>query len=539
MQSALRTNIPLMQTSFIGRKREIAEVTGLLASSRLVTLTGAAGCGKTRLALQVATAVSRTYEDGVCWVEIAPLTGNDLGRPGPGDLSRAVSKAVGVSDEPGRPQLEALVEALHDKQLLLVLDNCEHLLDACRRLVSALMGANQVSILATSREPLDAAGEMRYPVPVMALPPPGLGTTELEQFDAIQLFVERSRTAVPGFRLTAGNAGAVVDVCRGLDGIPLAIELASGRVNVLAVEQIAARLDDRFKLLAQAPQGTAGHHRTLRAAIDWSYDLLSQPEQVLLQRLSVFAGGCSLATAESVCTGGEIECEHVLELLSSLVNKSLVVAQTLGVSEARYHLLGTIRQYAQERLAASGAQPELRDRHLRCCVEVAEETVPKLSGQYQQSWLNWLEGETGNIRAALAWSLERGGIEAGLRIAVALYQFWTIRDYAEEGLAWMERLLEQASRAGESLSPALHANALAYASFLAGFRGNTPAQMKHGHGAAVIAEAAGDESKPALMWALAAQSFGARQQATIAPSSPWENGSSSSIGSWATGASWA
>ena len=510
----LHTNIPTVLTSFVGRKREIAEVMGLLASSRLVTLTGAPGCGKTRLALRVAAEVSRHYEDGVHWVELARLADPDAGPPGD-----CKSRATAPSNA-GRPTVEGLLDALQDKHLLLVLDNCEHVLSACTQLVETLLAATEVSILATSREPLGVAGEKRYPVSPMALPPAGLAAHDLEQFDAIQLFVERARAILPGFALTPDNAGAVASICRRLDGIPLAIELASARVNVLTVEQIAARLDDRFELLASAAHVTRSHHRTLRAAIDWSYDLLTPPEQALLQRLSVFAAGCSLATAEAVCAGDGVEREQVLELLSSLVDKSLVVAHTLQGSEARYSLLETIRQYAQEKLNASGEWPAIRDRHLQCFLQLTEETVPKLSGPYQQLWLNWLEGEYDNIRAALAWSLESGQIEAGLRIAIAIYQFWTIRDYVEEGLTWMERLLAQVAQATRAVSPVVHANALAYAAFLAGFRGNTSAQMEYGREAAVIAEAAGEEGKPALSLGPGCSGLSARgQRATIKPSS--------------------
>ncbi len=329
----------------------------------------------------------------------------------------------------------------------------------------------------------------------------------MEQYDAIQLFVERARAILPDFALTPANAAVVASICHQLDGLPLALELASARVNILAVEQIAARLDDRFGLLGAAAHVTQSHHRTLRAAIDWSYDFLSPPEQVMLRRLSVFAGGCSLATAETVCAGDGVEREQVLELLSSLVDKSLVVAHTLQPGEARYTLLETIRQYAHEKLRAAGEWAALHDRHLDCFLQVAEETLPKLRGQYQQLWMSWLEGEYDNIRAALSWSLENGRIEAGLRIANAIYQFWTIRDYVQEGLAWVERLL---ARADDSVSADVRVNALAYASMLAGFRGNDSKQMRYGREAGVVAEAAGDVGKPALAMALAAQAYAVR-----------------------------
>jgi len=497
--SALRITIPTTLTSFVGRKRDLAEVRRLLVSSRLLTLTGAAGCGKTRLALRVATELHRHYADGVHWVELARLADGAL-------VPQAVAKVLHVREQHGRSTLEGLLDALQDKQLLLVLDNCEHLLSACAELVERLLAATELSVLATSREPLGVSGELRYPVPPLALPPHTLPADEMAQFDAIQLFVERARAIVPDFALTPENAAVVASICHQLDGLPLAIELASARVNVLTVEQIAARLDDRFSLLGAASHVTQSHHRTLRTAIDWSYDFLSTPEQIMLRRLSVFAGGCSLATAETICAGEEVEREQVLELLSSLVNKSLVVAHTLQRGEARYGLLETIRQYAQEKLLASGERLAIHDRHLHCSLQLAEETVPKLRGQYQQLWLDWLESEYDNIRAALAWSLESGHSEAGLRIANAIYQFWTVRDYVQEGLAWVERLLAQAD---ERISVVVRANALAYASTLAGFRGNTAAQIRYGQQAGVLAEAAGEAGKLALAWALAGQAWAA------------------------------
>jgi non-specific serine/threonine protein kinase len=499
-QDAPRTGIPTVLTTFIGRKRELAAVTAALASSRLVTLTGAPGCGKTRLALRVAAELSREFEKGAHWVDLARLTD-------PGLVPQVVAKAVNVVEQPGRSLVDELLDALRDQQLLLVLDNCEHLLSACAQLVENLMPVPGISIMTTSREPLGVTGEIRYPVSPMPAPPLSLAAHDLGHFDAIQLFVERARAVLPEFALTPDNAEVVASICRNLDGIPLAIELASARVNVLTVEQVSARLEHRFELLASAAHVTRSHHRTLRAAIDWSYESLAPPEQALLARLSVFAAGCSLAAAEAVCAVEGIEQAHVLDLLTSLVDKSLVMAHTLRRSEARYSLLETIRQYAQERLTASGDLSAIRDRHLQCFLRLVEETEPKLSGQYQPLWLNWLESEHDDIRAALSWSLESDRIEAGLRIVIAIYQFWTIRNRVVEGLAWMERLL---ARVDERVSPVVRTNALAYSAFLAGFQGRISAQMQYGRNAAVLAEAAGDAGNSALRWALAAQAYGAR-----------------------------
>ena len=505
-RAPLRSQLPIAPTSFVGRKHELAEVARLLATSRPLTLTGAAGCGKTRLALRVASELGGRYTDGVYWVELARLADPAL-------VPQAVAKVLRVPEQRGRSMVEGLLDLLRDRHLLLVLDNCEHVLSACAHLVETMLAETQVSVLATSREPLGAPGEGRYPVPPMGLPPDGLPASDSSQFDAIRLFAERARSVLPIFSLTPENVTVVIDICRRLDGIPLAIELTCARVNVLTLEEIDARLDNQLALLSAVFPVIDSRHVTLRAAIDWSYDLLTPPEQTLLRRLSIFAGGCSLPAIETVCEGDgvvredDVESEQVLDLLSSLVNKSLVVAQTLQRSQARYSLLEMIRRYGQEKLLASGEQSRLRDRHLQCFLQWAVETEPKLRGQYQQLWLDWLEGEFDNIRAALTWSLASGRIEAGLRIVNALYHFWVIRDYVQEGLTWLERLLP---RADDTLSAADRVNALVYASLLAGIRGHTSAQIRYGETAATLAEAAGVEDKLARAMALGGQAWAAR-----------------------------
>lgn len=488
----ITTSLPLQLTSFIGREKDLADVNHLIEMARIITLTGTAGVGKTRLALQIATDRSHHYPDGVFWVELARLTDGSL-------VSQAVARAVNVVEQPDRPLLDGLLDALRSMHLLLVLDNCEHLLQACTQLVDALRSLTGLSILATSREPLGVTGERLYPVLPLMLPPANPSVKDLDHSDAIQLFVERVRATLPRFELTPANAPVIATICRHLDGIPLAIELASARVNVLTVEQIAARLDDRFKLLVTAPHLTHSHHRTLYAAIDWSFELLSPVERLLLQRLSIFTSGFTFDVAVSVCAWGEIERAQTLDLLASLVNKSLVEAQTLQGSEARYSLLEMIRQYAREKLIASGEMSLIRDYQLQCYLQFVEETAPKLIGPYQQVWFNWLESDYANIRDALTWALSSQRIEAGLRIAVALYLFWDVRNYRQEGLAWFERLL---TKADDRVPLAVHASSCAYAAFLAELVGNTAAAIKYGRRGVELGEAASEAGKAIFGFAL-------------------------------------
>ena len=495
-----RANVPTVPTSFIGRRHEIDEIEQALRSSRLVTLTGAAGCGKTRLALRIA-ANTGSHEQAVRWVALAPLAD-------PRFVVQAVARAANVAEQPGRPLADVLLEALREERLLLVLDNCEHLVGACAQLVEALLTETDMRVLATSREPLKVVGEALYPVPPLPLPPATLaGVEDLGRFDVVRLFCERAHTILPAFELTPENTGAVAGICRRLDGVPLAIEMTAACVNVLTVEEIASRLDTQLELPPPATRVASSHHHTLRAAIDWSHALLSEPEQILMRRLSVFAAGTTLTTIQAVCVGEGIERERVPHLLASLVNKSLVVADTLAGSEAHYTQLATIQHYAREKLSASGETTTIHERHLECFLQMTGEATSKLLGRYQQLWLSWLESEYDNIRSALSWALESRHVEMGLRIANNIYPFWTIRDYVEEGLDWLERLL---AHTDESTTAVVHANALAYATFLAGFRGNVAAQVAHGQAASALAAATNELDKPALRWALNAQAIAAR-----------------------------
>jgi non-specific serine/threonine protein kinase len=456
-----RTNLPLALTSFIGRAHEQAEVRGLLGAARLVTLTGAGGAGKTRLALAVAGELVREYVDGVWLVDLAALADPPL-------VASAVAAVLGLREEPRRAHLDTLIDHLKARDLLLVLDNCEHLVAACAALAEALLRACLgLHILATSREGLEVAGEHLYRVP--SLPVPKLdqlpALEDLSAYAAVALFLARAQERWLDFKLAAQNARAVAQICARLDGMPLAIELAAARVGSLPVEAIATRLDDRFRLLTGGPRTAVPRQQTLRATLDWSYDLLGEGEQRLLHRLSVFAGSWTLAAAEVVCGGAGIEEWEVADLLASLVNKSLVLLEDAGANgeQGRYRLLETIREYALERLAHSGEHVECQRRHAGYFLRLAEEAEPAAHGPQQRPWLNRLEIEHDNLRAALGWVLERGEDELAVRLCGALWRFWWIRGYLTEGRAWLAKTLAQASGTGVAVQAAVQgAGALAF-----------------------------------------------------------------------------
>jgi len=421
-------NLPRQLTSFIGRERECAELERLLAGAALLTLTGVGGCGKTRLALQVAAAQLERFRDGVWVVELASLGD-------PGLVSRAVASALGLREVSGRPLVASLCDYLATKQLLLCLDNCEHLLGACAELVDKLLRASPgLRVLATSREGLGIGGEQIYSIPSL------LGS------DAARLFVERARFHRPQFDVTADNTAVVEQICDRLDGVPLAIELAAARVRVLSLTELSARLDDRFRLLTGGSRAALPRHQTLRAAIEWSYGLLPEPERAVLGAASVFASGFSLDAAEAVCASADVAPEQVLELLTHLVEKSLLNVTDPG-GMTRYGMLETVRQFAREKLVDSGSETAARSRHLAWCLQLAEAAAAKLETKDQLVWLARLDREHDNLRAALDWSIDRESSEPALSLTTALESFWYIRGHWSEG---KERLEAALGRVGAS-----------------------------------------------------------------------------------------
>jgi predicted ATPase/DNA-binding CsgD family transcriptional regulator len=438
---ALRHNLPAQATSFVGRAAELTELRSLLAGeSRLVTIAGPGGIGKSRLALQVAADALDGAGDGVWLVELAPVADPEL-------VVRTVAAVLGVREELGRPMLDTLVEAVGDRYLLVVLDNAEHVLGAVAKLADALMRfCPRASLLVTSREPLGISGEHVFRVPPLPVPPADLSSpSRLAAFESVQLFTEHAAMRRQGFVLDENNATAVAAICSRLDGIPLALELAAARLGSLSVPEVSSRLDQRLRLLTGGSRTALPRHQTLRALIDWSYDLLNHGEQLVLDRLSVFAGGWTLEAAEAVTSRGDATDWQVLDHLSALVDKSLVQADEIRDS-TRYRLLETVRHYAAERLALrAGAElGETRAAHRDYYLALVESASPHLRGPDEAAWLDRIETEFDNIRAALAFSLaDPGSAEPGLRLAAGLRWFCNMRGHGGEVLAALNVLLER------------------------------------------------------------------------------------------------
>ncbi|GGO90273.1 ATP-binding protein [Wenjunlia tyrosinilytica] len=447
----IRRNAPVGESAFVGRRREVSQAKRLLRGTRLLTLAGVAGVGKTRLALQVADDVSHAYPDGVPLVELAALEDEGL-------LPQTVAAALGLRDQAARPPEELLCDRLHGSRLLLVLDNCEHVLPGCAELAEHLLqAAPGVRILATSRQPLGVYGESVLTVPTLSVPDlkRARGTGSLDRYEAVRLFCERAAAVWPGFTLDAGNREAVVRLCGRLDGIPLAIELAAARLASLPLEEILDRLDERFELLTGAGTTTLTRHETLRASIDWSYDLCSPGEQALWARVSVFAGGCDLDAVEAVCADGDIAGEDVLELVAGLVDKSILLREEQG-GRVRYRLLDTIRQYGRERLEATGDRTAFQRRHRDRYRQIVDQAEAEWMSPRQEEWLGWLQIEHANIRTALDFcATEPGEARTGLAMAAALWPHWLCGGSLSEGRHWLEQALALAPEAGIARANAL------------------------------------------------------------------------------------
>lgn len=438
--SVLLNNLPTQVTSFVGREREKADVLALLSRSRLLTLTGMGGTGKTRLSLEVAAEALDGYPDGVWSVDLAPLADPAL-------VPQAIASVLGVREQPGRPLSATLEDHLRPKRLLMLLDNCEHLIEACGRMADAILRTcPHVRILATSRQPLGIAGETTWRVPALSLPDPAADATAaaVVAAEAVRLFVDRARASDPGFRLTDENARAVCDICQRVDGIPLALELAAARIRALSPADIASRLEQRFAILTGGSRAALPRQRTLRALVDWSYELLDPDERTLFDRLSVFAGGWDLEATEAVCSGDPLERFAILDLLSQLVDKSLVIAEAGPGGSMGYRMLETLREYGRERLALADEAGAVRRRHAEFFVALAERAERELTGARQVEWLQRLERAHDDLRTALKWAIDGTEAAIGWRLGGALYRFWSRRGYFSEGRTRLEAVLSMA-----------------------------------------------------------------------------------------------
>ncbi|HEY5983212.1 MAG TPA: adenylate/guanylate cyclase domain-containing protein [Anaerolineales bacterium] len=494
---AFPNNLPVQITSFIGREHELEQAKERLLSSRLLTLIGPGGTGKTRLSLQLAAETLHLFPDGVWVAELASITDPSL-------VERSVAAVFGVREQMGMPLHELLLDYLRLKDLLLIVDNCEHLVESCAQLIEQLLhGCPKLKIVASSREALGIAGETVYRVPSLTLPPEsGAGLESLAQSESVQLFVERASAANPRFKLTDQNAPAVAQICRRLDGIPLALELAAARLTTFSAEQVAARLDDRFRLLTGGSRTALPRQQTLRALIDWSYDLLSEPERSLFRRFSVFAGGCTYEAIEQICHQLD-----VLNLLTQLVNKSLIAVEDEG-REPRYRLLETVRQYARDKLLELGEAQQARDAHFEFFMRLVDMAASKLGTSEALDWVRRLDAEHGNIRAALEWGIENH-LEATLRAVPQVARYWMRRGHEEEGRRFITAILDRA----EAISPPEGEAGRAWM-ILMGHVWNAGAQLAYSQGdnargiplarrAVELAKRSGDNKL--LAWALAFQ----------------------------------
>jgi predicted ATPase/transcriptional regulator with XRE-family HTH domain len=487
-------SLPTPLTSLIGRARELTNLRACLQRTdvRLLTLTGAPGIGKTRLAIQAAADIGEAFADGVCFVALAPVSDSTA-------VAAAIAQALGLQERPDQSTVESLKEYLRDRQLLLVLDNFEHLLAAASLSVDLLMGAPAVKILVTSRATLRISGEHEFVVSPLALPNQDSipAVDGLARYAAIDLFVQRARVIKPDFVLTRANAPAIASICVRLDGLPLAIELASARIKFFPPEILLARLERRLAFLTVGPRDLPMRQQTLRNTIDWSYDLLDSGEQMLFMRLGVFVGGCTLAAAEAVCDVTRDHPTDVLDGLASLVDKSLLQQEEATAGESRLVMLETLREYALERLEQSGEADALRQLHAEYYLGLVEAAEPAFRGPQAREWMDRLTADYDNVRAALTWSLAAPDrAECGLRLAGALWWFWDKRSLIE-GETWLTRML---SRSQARVPAAARAKALTAASFFAWMQGAPDQALVFGQQALALAREAGDQVR--IAWAI-------------------------------------
>jgi predicted ATPase/DNA-binding CsgD family transcriptional regulator len=433
--STPKHNLPAQLSAFIGRKREVAEVRRLLQSTRLLTLTGPGGTGKTRLALRVALETVYDFADGVYFVDLAPLSDEAL-------VAKAVAAVLGVMENPREPLLDTLKRVLAERELLLLLDNFEHLIEAAPLVSELLMAAPRLKVLVTSREALRLSGEQEYPVPPLSLPSDdAFSVQRLTESEAVSLYVQRVQMIQPRFTISGDSAPAIAQICIRLDGLPLAIELAAARAKLLPPQMLLARLDSRLSALTGGSRDLPARQRTLRNTLDWSYNLLDEGEKTLFARLAVFRGGCSLEAMEAVCGKGlPID---VFDGLTSLLDKSLIQHQEVLAGEPRFVMLETIHEYARERLQDGGETELLQRRHAEYFVGLAERAEPELRLAQQTRWFQWLDAECNNFRAVLEWSLSSGDVALGVRLAGGLYLFWHACGYHVEGRHWTQQLLKR------------------------------------------------------------------------------------------------
>jgi predicted ATPase/class 3 adenylate cyclase/DNA-binding CsgD family transcriptional regulator len=476
---------PAQLTSFVGRAAQIDEARSVVADNRLVTLNGAGGAGKTRMAIQLAGAIAGEFADGAWYVDLAPITNPDV-------VAVALARALGLPDQPSRSTMDTIVRFVGDRRMLVVLDNCEHLLDVTAELAVGLLKAcPALTLLTTSREPIGVAGEVTLRVPSLAIAD-----------EAVQLFADRARLVRAEFHLTDDNVASVTEICRRLDGMPLAIELAAARVRALSLQEIVDSLDDRFRLLTGGSRTTVRRQQTLRASVDWSHALLTEPERVVFRQLAVFLGGFDLEAARAISGHGDVERYQVLDLLTLLVDKSLVVAVETG-GRTRYRLLETVRQYAQEKLAESAQADAVRALHRDHYLGLAI-AVDAPGDEGHEARLEQAEIEIDNIRAAFAWSRECGDTELALQLACSLFPLWLARGRNGEGCAWLEATLSDRTDDEWRIAPAVYARALADKVALDAWSG-LPGSLDRAEEALAIARDVGDRAL--LARALTARGF--------------------------------